>query len=226
MAIVLFVVLGLAIAGAGMYFSYKSRQKRVQAVMALGQRAGLDFSATDVDHIVDMPFTLFTRGDGRGVELVLSGTHNGAPLQLFDYWYYDETYNAQTHSTSRSYHRFTCGIATITAACPHLSIGHENFFSRIGSHVGVHDIEFESDEFNKQFRVKGSDQKFAFCVLDGQMMEWLQGSDAFDTVEVVGPWVLVATGKLDPQRWLELGTWLDAFRSHIPQVVYSEYPAK
>lgn len=226
MAVVLIIVAGLAIAGAVAYFSFNARQKRVQAVMALGGRAGLAFSATDDDHIVDMPFTLFSHGDGRGVELVLSGTHDGAPLQLFDYWYYDETYNAQTHTTSRSYHRFTCGIATIAAACPHLSIGHENFFSRIGSHVGVHDIELESDEFNKQFRVKGDDQKFAFCVLDGQMMEWLARADAFETVEIVGPWVLVAVGKLDPQRWLELGSWLDGFRSRIPQVMFSEYPPK
>ena len=110
-----------------------------------------------------MPFRLFAMGDGRRVELVLTGEHNGLPLRLFDYWYYDETTDSHGNRT-KSYHRFTCGVLTFPASCPHLRLGHEGFFSRSGSHMGMHDVQFESDEFNKQFRVKCDDQKFAFCL--------------------------------------------------------------
>ena len=60
------------------------------------------------------------------------------------------------------------------------------------------------------------------CLIDGQMMEWLASADSFSTVEVDGPWILLATDKLDPAHWLDLGTWLDQFhalrssRAHSP----------
>ena len=39
-----------------------------------------------------------------------------------------------------------------------------------------HQIEFEFDEFNRRFRVKCNEQKFAFALFDGQMMQWLLDS--------------------------------------------------
>ena len=85
------------------------------------------------------------------------------------------------------------------------SLGHENFLTRLGDHLGLHDVELEYDDFNRRFRVKCDDQKFAFSLLDGKMMQWLLGADTFDSVEVDGPWVLLAGPKLDPARWLDLG---------------------
>jgi hypothetical protein len=96
--------------------------------------------------------------------------------------------------------------------------------TRLGSHIGLHDVEFEYEDFNQRFRVKCNEQKFAFALLDGQMMQWLLAADTFESVEVVGPWVLLAAKKLEPARWLDLGTWLDQFHDHIPPVVYTTYP--
>jgi len=223
MAIVLIVIVAVLVFGGLAYYQYKQRQARIAAVAALGKRINFTFSQDDIERIVSMPFKLFAMGDGRRVELVLSGTHNNLPLKLFDYWYYDETTDSQGHR-SKTYHRFTCGLLTIPAACPRIRVGHEGFFSRLGEHLGMHDVEFESDDFNRRFRVKCDDQKFAFCLIDGKMMEWLTTADSFKTVEIDGPWILLAVDKLDPSRWLDLGTWLDAFHSHIPTVLYSEYP--
>jgi len=224
-AVVLFVVVVAGIGGAVAYFQYQAKQARMRAVMSLGQRIGFTFSATDAERVVDMPFGLFSKGDKRAVELVLTGSHNGLPMRLFDYWYYDESSDGRG-GRSRSYHRYTCAVATIPAACPRLRLGHEDFMSRLGEHLGMHDVELEYDDFNRRFRVKCGDQKFAFSLLDGNMMQWLLDADAFDSVEVDGPWVLLAGKKLDPSRWLDLGTWLDQFHHQIPDVVYSTYPPR
>ncbi len=224
--IVVLIVVALALFAIGVAVQQiRARRARVRAVVALAPRIGFTFSSADVDHIVDMPFTLFSRGDGRRVELVVSGTHAGLPMRMFDYWYYDEASDGRG-SRSRSYHRFTCGLVTIPAACPRLRIGHENFVTRFGDHLGLRDVELEYDDFNRRFRVKCDDQTFAFSLLDGKMMQWLLDSDTFDTVEVDGPWVLLAAPKLEPARWLELGGWLDQFHRQIPQVVYSTYPPR
>jgi len=220
--VVVLLVVGLAFAGFA-YLKYRARKAHIAAVRALALRIGFTFSLDDVDRVVDMPFVLFEKGDGRKVELVCSGTHNGLPLRLFDYWYYDETSDGRGNR-SRSYHRFTCAILQIPAACSPLCLSHEDFLTRFGSHVGFHDVELEYDEFNRRFRVKCKDQKFAFTLLDGEMMQWLLGADGFEYLEVVGPWVLLAANQLEPARWPDLGTWLDQFHAHVPAVVYSTYP--
>ncbi len=218
----LFLVFGV-VAALVAYFGYQARQRRIRSVAALAQRTGFTFTRDDVDRIVDMPFKLFGEGDGRKVELVMSGTHNGLPMRMFDYWYYDESSDGRG-SRSRSYHRFTCALVTLPVACPPLRLTHEDLLTRIGSHLGLHDVEFEYEDFNRRFRVKCNEQKFAFAMFDGQMMQWLLDADTFDTVEAVGAWVLLATDKLEPARWLDLGAWLDQFHARVPAVVYTTYP--
>jgi hypothetical protein len=220
--LVVFGVLAVLVAGALYYARYRARQTRIQEVRALAQRLGFTFSLNDADHVVAMPFALFQKGDGRAVELVCSGVHNGLPLRLFDYWYYDETNNGR--SRSRTYHRFTCALLQIPAACPPLCLSHEDFLTRLGSHVGIHDVELEYDDFNKRFRVKCNEQKFAFTLLHGEMMQWLLDRDTFECLEVVGPWVLLARDRLPPSAWTNLGVWLDEFHAHVPPLVYSTFP--
>jgi hypothetical protein len=207
------------------YFRLRARRVRIAAVAALAQRIGFTFSVADDEHVGSMPFQLFGRGAGRKVELVVSGTHDRIPMRLFDYTYYDQSSDSQGRQ-SRTYHLFTCAIATIPAACPRLNLGHENFLTRLGGHIGHRDVELEYDDFNRRFRVKCDDQRFAFSLLDGNMMQWLLSADGFDSVEVDGPWVLLAGPRLDPARWLELANWIDAFVRQIPAVVYSSYPPR
>jgi len=224
-----FVLLALVLAGGAVigiaYLQRRARLARMNAVAAIGRTVGFTYSATDTDRIVSMPFVLFSKGQGRAVECILSGTHDGIPMRLFDYWYYDETTDGRGNR-SRQYHRFTCALATIPAACPRLQLGYENFLTRLGDHLGLSDVELEYDDFNRRFRVKCDDQKFAFSLLDARMMEWLLGSASFAALEIDGPWILVAAEKLEPSKWLALGSWLQQFHHQIPAVVYSTYPPR
>ncbi len=220
MLFVFFALVVVALVVAAGWYQYSTRLARLRAVSSVASSVGFTFTNNDADRIVDLPFALFSRGNGRRVELVMSGTHNGLPMRMFDYWYYVDS------GRDRTYHRFTCGIVTIAAACPRLRLGNENFLTRLGADVGLGDVQLEYDDFNRRFRVKCDDQKFAFSLLDGRMMQWLLDCEHFETVEVDGPWVLVAHTKLDPGHWLDLGTWLDQFARQIPAVVYSTYPPR
>jgi hypothetical protein len=220
--VVLLLVGGLVAAGFA-YLRYRNRQARILAVRALARRIGFSFSIDDVERVTDMPFVLFSKGDGRKADLVCAGVHNGMPLKLFDYVYWEDSTDGQGHH-SRTYSRFTCAILQIPAACPGLCLTHEDLLTRLGSHVGFHDVELEYDDFNRRFRVKCDDQKFAFTLLDGEMMQWLLEADSFEALELVGPWVLLAANQLEPARWPDLGTWLDQWHAHVPPVVYTTYP--
>ena len=207
-----------AIAGASYYLQYQARQKRMKAVAALGAGIGFAFSADDVEDLRDLPFSLFNLGSRHQLTNVLSGTHNGVPMHLFDYAYYVQS------GKSGQWYRFTCGLAAVPAACPRLALGHESFFTRAAEHLGLADVQLESDDFNRRFRVQCGDQRFAFSLLDGAMMEWLVAAGTFHSLEIDGPLILVSYERLDPAAWLDIGAWLDQFHSHIPEVVYSTYP--
>ena len=215
--VVLFLLFGVVVV-AGSYFRGQKQQSRMSAISSTADQLGFEFSAIDTYGLETMPFALFRQGKGQTAQNVMSGTHDNLPLKMFDYEYY-------VQGRSREYHRFTCAFITIPAACPWLALTHENAMTRLGDHLGLHDVELEYDDFNRRFKVNG-EQKFAFAMLDGQMMEWLLGADAFDRVEIVGPWVMIVRQPLVPSAWTTMGNWLDAFHTHIPPVVYSTYPPR
>jgi hypothetical protein len=157
------------------------------------------------------------------VENVIWGKWQGTPLHAFDYWYYEETTNSKGQ-TSRSYSRFECVVVPVDASCPPLTIDHENLFTRLADHLAMHDIEFESDEFNKAYNVKGGDERFATAFIDARMMAWLLAHGGGFAFEVSGSHLLVACRRLDPMAMTPvLGTARD-FLAQVPGVVFSMYP--
>jgi hypothetical protein len=222
---VIFLVafIALLVFGGGLWFQYRMRQKRRQELAAIAQSQGFQFSGDDPERTTDLPFGLFQKGRRRGTENVMWGTHHDLPIKVFDYWYYEEQSDGRG-GRNRQYFRFTCAIITIGASCPPLRIGHEGFFSRIGNAMGFKDVELEYDDFNRAYRVHCDDQKFAFSLLDGQMMEWLLQEREFKAIEVSGPWVLLAAGKLPTDQWLALASFAENFNAHIPRVVFSTWP--
>ena len=223
MPALIFVLIGL-IAIGGVAISYYLKQQRIKALAQSAQRLGLSFSAADTVGCLGFPFALLQKGDGRGTENVMWGTWQGIPLTEFDYWYYEESTDSQGRR-SRSYSRFSCAVTEIDAACSALSLARENLFTRLADHVGLHDIEFESDDFNHAFNVKAGDRKFANDLIDARMMTWLLTVDGRFSFEVAGRWVLASSRRLGAT---ELGPLLETvrgFREHVPRVVYELYPA-
>jgi hypothetical protein len=66
--------------------------------------------------------------------------------------------------------------------------------------------------------------KFANDLIDGRMMQWLQGTGSEHAYEVIGNRVLVAGPKIDPLAFTELLGVARGFVQHVPNVVPSLYP--
>lgn len=198
------------------------KRLRRQAFGSLAARLGLQYAPDDPFGLDGLPFELFGRGDGRGCENVLWGAWQGLDVRAADYWYYDESTDAEGRTT-RQYHRFSCVVVAVPWRCPHLTIGREGFFSRLADHIGFRDIEFESEEFNRAFNVKCADRKFATDLVDARMMQWLlyAGGDwSFETNEQL---FLATTGKLAPAEIPRLLGCIKGFVDHVPRVVGELY---
>jgi hypothetical protein len=218
----LIIVGAIALVAVVAYVSYYLKKKRREELALAARQLGLRYSASDPFGLVGLPFRLLSRGDGRGTENVLWGTWQDVPLKEFDYWYYDETTDSEGHR-SRSYHYFSCVVTEVPATCAHLTIEREGFFTRLADHLGFHDIDFESEEFNRAFQVKCQDRKFATDVIDSRMMQWLLAAGDRWGFELNGPHVLCYTKRLKPLELIPLLGILQQFRQHVPRVVWSLY---
>lgn len=221
MEILLFVLLAVAV-GVGAYVSYLLKQKRRRELAAMARQLGLEYSPQDTQGCLTLPFTLLARGDGRGTENVLWGTWQGIPIREFDYWYYEESTDSKGNRT-KTYHRFSCAVTEIEAACSPLTIGRENVFTRIADHVGLRDIEFELDGFNRTFTVKAKDRKFASDFIDQRMMRWLLQTDRAFQFEVCGRWLLCFSRRRRPLDLVPLLGTAQRFREQVPRVVFELY---
>src|SRR5881409_1018968 len=221
--LILILVGGVTLVGLIAYLSYLSKKKRRLGFQTMARQLGLSYSPEDPFGLLGQPFSLFQKGDGQGIENVLSGEWQGLDVRAFDFWYYEESTDSKG-STSRSYYRFDCAIVPIAAACPELLIDHETFLTRLAGALSFHDIEFEDETFNKAFNVRGNDRKFANDALDARMMEWLLGHGQDYAVEIVGNRVLVAGPKIPPTELVQLIGTAKEFLEHVPDVVFSLYP--
>ena len=222
MEIGIFVLFGLA-AVAAAYLSYYFKKKRREALALMARQLGLEFAPEDPLATLGYPFSLLARGDGRGVENVMWGTWRQMPVREFDYWYYDESTDSDGRRT-RTYHRFSCAVTEIDAACSHLTICRETFFTALADRIGLRDIEFESAEFNGRFNVKSKDRRFANDFIDARMMRYLLGADPAFEFEVCGRWLLCYSKKRRPPELIPLLGTLEGLREQVPRVVYELYP--
>jgi hypothetical protein len=205
------------------YYAVVTARKRREAFFALSVKLGLRYDVNDPFDTADLPFDLFGRGDRRRVENVLSGEAAGMRVRLFDYQYTVESTDSEGHSTSSTY-RFSCAMAEIDADCPHLVVEKEGFLSSIARGLGFHDIEFESEEFNRAFKISSDDKRFAYAMLDARMMQWLMDEGGVCQYEVVGPLVLSYCKRVGPDEYENLLEVLRRFDAHVPTVLASLYP--
>lgn len=217
----IFVLLAVVVVAA-VWGAWYFKKKRREELALVARQLGLEYSSQDTIGCLGYPFALLAKGDGRGTENVLWGTWQGVPLQEFDYWYYEETTDSEGRS-SKTYYRFSCAVREIDADCSPLTLERENFFTRMADHIGLHDIEFESDEFNRAFNVKSADRKFANDIVDARMMQWLLGTDEGFNFEVSGRWMLCYCKRRRPLELVPLLGTMKEFQEHVPRVVYELY---
>lgn len=216
-----FVAVFVVVAATALYQWHRKQQRREDiATWAFGQ--GMSYAHDDATGLCDLDFDLFSKGDGRGCDNVVAGRWHGLDVRLADYWYYDESTDSEGR-TSRRYHRFSVVVIPVAAFLPGVRIEQENVLTRLADHVGLRDIEFESDAFNRRFNVKATDREFAFKLLDARMMEWLLRTAGSHCYEVSGPWLLAYCKPLPPAELTTLLLAAKGFLDRIPRLVWADY---
>ena len=74
--------------------------------------------------------------------------------------------------------------------------------------------------------MKSGLRKFAYDMIDARMMAFLLDASRGATFEAVGSDVLCATSRMRPADLPSLVKVLQDFHAHVPNVVWSLYPAR
>jgi len=116
-------------------------------------------------------------------------------------------------------------MVRLPAGLPELSLTREEFGDKVGKFFGGQDIELESDEFNRLFRVRSPFEGFAYAVLHPRMMEWLiRQANAMVPLRIDGQDVIWWREGRPNYAMLDLQLAATSdFIDQIPQEVFEKY---
>lgn len=163
------------------------------------------------------PFALFHRGTARGIEHAICGVVRDIPVWMFEYWYAQDEEDSKGERPLTS---FDCITVKVDAWCPPLSV--EPRRGPGGDLSGG--ISFESEEFNRTFRVLASEREYASAAVDARMIAWLLDHGRGMTFELMNDRAMAAGprgGAEALDRVLEAGLALPGL---VPRVLSSLYP--
>jgi len=149
-------------------------EKRRKELAAWGATRDLRFDASKDYGVEDEypEFDCFSQGSRRYGHNHLRGLHGDWPLHAFDYHY--ETYSTDSKGRRTTHHHhFSALVLEVGLPLRPLSIRPEHFFDKVGAFFGADDIDFESDEFSREFHVQSPDRRWAFDVIHQETMEFL-----------------------------------------------------
>jgi len=116
--------------------------------------------------------TPFGTGDSRKATNLLTGTFQGREVLSFEYSYETSSTDADGKRTTTT-HRFHVVTLPLPAFLPNLEVTPESVGSRLATAFGKHDLDVESDEFNRRFVVRATDPAVAHAILHPRLVERL-----------------------------------------------------
>lgn len=219
---VLFIIGFIIVAVVLGYLGHLQAKKRREAFQLLAQQMGFRFYS-EKDYSFASRFSFLEHmddGHKRYVFNRLSGDVDGERANIFDYHY--ETYSRDNKGRRTTHHHyfsiFTLGLR---ANLPELNIEREGFFSKIGQAIGFDDIDFESVEFSKRYKVKSRDKKFAYDFCNARMIDYLLRQQDL-IIEIDGDTLaLTFKGKLAIERVRPNFERLQKIRSLMPNYLFN-----
>jgi len=217
------VMVAVIVAGImGSMSQMRARRKRSFAMRLLAERLRFDDFNPGHDESFAMGWGFLSRlnqGEQRFAFNLMRGTYHEQRLFVFDYHY-------QTGSGKNKREReLTMLMLVCREAFPQVTItpGREGLLSKMAAAFGMgDDIQFESAEFSRDFRVQSKDKRFAYDVCNPQMIDYLLANRDLQ-IEIQGPVILLAFEPQLPVEQIEFNLQrLVEIRSRLPEYLFTD----
>lgn len=201
--------------GGFLLVSRVQKVSRRAAVEDEARRLGLSFSPKDPFGLLELdfaPFVRFGKVPGtQGVENVVWGMRDGREVRAFDYW----------RAADEEREWFWCAIVRIPDWWPSLLIRRRGLFDVARNTVGLRDVEFELEAFNRLFEVRAADRRFASAVVDQRMMRWLLEPGPVHGFQLQRGWLVAWMPRLQASELERVLTFAEVFHERIPPAIWS-----
>lgn len=210
-------LLFFVVAGVVSYVRHLRARRRAAELAAYCASQGWRFSPDD-------PYGLAYRWDGppfdtgrrRRVRNVISTEVDGRAMVAFEYSY---VVRQGKHTKTYEYAVVALGMP---CPLPGLHVAPEGVLSRLGTVLGMEDIELESEDFNRMFRVRCPSPKFAHDVLTARTMQALLSMGPVELRFAGSDALCYEPGHLDPAGILARVHALKTVLAGIPSYVWRD----
>ena len=214
------VLLVLAVAGLVGWLVWRAEQQRRARYLAFAADRGWSYTPRDDSWTRRFDGDPFGRGSSRRATHVLRGSYAGRDAVAFHYRYVTRSHNGQQQTTQT--HRFTVVALALPARVPSLELTGENVLTRLGSALGLADVELESEDFNRRYRVRTDDRRFAYDVLTPRTMEHLLARPTVNLRLCGADAVLWERGLAPPEELPDRLAVLAGLLDGVPSYVWSD----
>ena len=212
---------GVAAVAIG-YVAYRADRARRQAFAALAKQRGWTYAEEDDRYADRFSGTPFGTGSHRRARNVVTGRLGDRPIVAFDYSYVTSSTDAHGNRQSRT-HRYAVCALSLPTFLPSLTVSPENVLTRIAGALGFDDVEFESEEFNRRFRVRAEDRKCASDILHPRTLELLLAGEPLSW-RVAGSDLIAWDGGLaSPEQVVSRLELLSKVLDGVPSFVWRDY---
>ncbi len=213
LALVAGIAILAAIAGAVVAWS---GVRRSQAIRSFASAHGMSYMGSTWV-LGDCDFALFQKGYRRAWNNVVSGTWNSTTLVYADYQF------TEGSGRSRQTYIFSIAVSDLGCQMPVVDVTSRSLVGELAEELGVHGLEFESEEFNRRYVVESEDERFAFELIDARMIEVLLVLPPGTHVQF-GPSRMVVWGhRLAPAALASILDAAAALDQQVPVVVRHDY---
>jgi hypothetical protein len=220
------VLVFAVLAGFWLWGRYR-RRRRGPAVARFASQHGMSYTAVGYVDSPGYDFPLLREvreSDRSGYDYVLAGRWQDLPVKEADYWY--STREFAGGQTRRDHSYYSIVVVDLAATMPYVSVRAKNLSTRAAEDPGMHQIDSESEDFNRTFSVTAPDEEFAIKLIDAGMIEWLISTGGEFAFDLGGCNLLVWCGQLPVTGLARLFDAATGFTTHIPPVVWAEYGAE
>lgn len=200
-------------------WAYLSRTRRDRQLKAWAAASGWTYVGSDPSLVDRWPGAPFGVGWSRRTSEVMVGRWGERPAVSFTYSYVTGS------GKSRRTFFFHVLALPLPAFLPSLELTPDGFAVRLLTGFAADDIQFESEDFNKAWRVVAADPKYAHDVVHPRLMERLMAPDALGSrLHIAGTDILSwAGGPTDtagiPRRLALMQAVIDS----VPRYVWQDH---
>ena len=210
------------VAGYLAYRSYQQEQRRKQQIQTWATNNSYSYVAEDDAWCERWGGEPFGNGDHRRAENIVNGATGKRTFVAFDYSYQTHSSDSKGGRTTET-HRYTVTAVQIPTFLPTLQVTPESVFSRMCHAFGLDDIDLESEDFNRTFRVHANDRKFASDVLTPRTMQALLARPV-TSWRISGSDILGWTdGRMTPLLVTKTASTLELVIDGIPSFVWKDH---